>query len=443
MKPSEWSRYQAALAGTLLLACALTGDVSAQEPLKMPSLVPMPETHSGYNLHDLVRFGLEQNPVLRQADFDIQAAQGRAIQARLYPNPTFTVVGDELGDRTGPGGIWTAPQLTQEIVTGGKIKLNRAIAEKEVDQATLALLTQRYTLFTSVRQNFFDVLAFQRRLDMLDHLVSLAKQSLKSTETLFKAKQIAELDLLPFQIELDRLNADKEATQREYVAAWGRLAASIGAPQLPQTRLIGSLEAPLPDYDFEAVRALVLESHPEVRSTQVGIARSQLALRRAEVEAIPNVTVSGAYVRQNQNRSDDWMIQVGVPIPVFNRNQGNIRASQAAVGRAMQETSKVQNELASRLASAYGQYGAAKQRADRFRKSILPASERAFQLSQLAFKGGQFEYLRVVQAQRALVEATLEYNRALADAWKAASEIAGLAMEEHWPVYVAAEPKQK
>jgi cobalt-zinc-cadmium efflux system outer membrane protein len=50
-----------------------------------------------------------------------------------------------------------------------------------------------------------------------------------------------------------------------------------------------------------------------------------------------------------------------------------------------------------------------------------------------AFKGGQFEYLRVLQAQRALAESKLEHNRAVQEAWQAASEIAGLLLEEHWP----------
>ena len=159
-----------------------------------------------------------------------------------------------------------------------------------------------------------------------------------------------------------------------------------------------------------------------------------LRLRREEAQAIPNLTLSGGYQRNFNDREDQATYGVSIPLPVFNRNQGNIHAAQAELGRAMREVSRVQNDLTSRLATAYGQYAAARERADRYRTSILPSANRTYQLSLDAFKGGQFEYLRVVQAQRAAAETNLEYIRILADAWRSASEIAGLLLEEEWPI---------
>jgi cobalt-zinc-cadmium efflux system outer membrane protein len=164
----------------------------------------------------------------------------------------------------------------------------------------------------------------------------------------------------------------------------------------------------------------------------VGI-HSELALRRERVERIPNVTMEAGYTRDNIGRQDEWTFKVGVPVPIFNRNQGSIQSAQAELGQATQEVSRVENSLINRLATAYGEYAAARQRAERYRTSIRPVAQRAFKLSQEAFKGGQFEYLKVLQAQRSLTEADLEYNRALQEAWKAASQIAGLLLEEHWP----------
>jgi cobalt-zinc-cadmium efflux system outer membrane protein len=276
------------------------------------------------------------------------------------------------------------------------------------------------------------VLAGQRRIEVLTELVKLATGAHDNARKLLDREAIAELDYLPFRVELDRLRGDLEAAQRELEAAWRRLAARMGFPQLPPTPLTGSLETALPGYDFEHARALVLEAHPEVRSAQVGIARAQLALRREQAQVIPNVTLSAGYSRNFNDRENQATYGVSVPIPVYNRNQGNIRAAQAELGRATQEVSRVQNDLTNRLAAAFGQYSAARQRAQRYRTSILPGTNRGYQIALATFKGGQFEYLRVVQAQRAAAEANLEYIRILADAWRAASEIAGLLLEEDW-----------
>src|SRR5262249_32373760 len=85
-----------------------------------------------------------------------------------------------------------------------------------------------------------------------------------------------------------------------------------------------------------------------------------------------------------------------------------------------------------RLATAFGIYASARQRAERYRKAILPKARETYQLSLKAYQGGQFEYLRVLQAQRSVAEANLEYVRSLGELWRSASEIAGLLLEEDW-----------
>jgi len=411
----------------------ITVELSAQAQASPPVTATVPCEQAALGLPELLRLTLERNPRLAEAGFAVEVARGRAVQAGLYPNPTFSVTGDELGDRQGPGGIWTAPYASQEIVTAGKLKLDRAAAFREVDQATLNVLTERYSRFTAVRQTYFELLILDRRLSILTRLVRLAEQSVETTNKLIEAKQAARLDLLQLEVELERFRAEQEATRREQPAAYRRLTASVGVPDLPCAAIVGSLEAPIPEYDLEQARRFVMETHPEVLSAQAGVERARLLDQRARVEPIPNVTVGAGYVRQNQNKSDDWTIAVSVPMPLWNRNQGNISAAQAQVSQAQAQVGRAQSELAERLASAFANYAPARQRAERYRTRLLPRAREAYELSYKAYQGGQFDYLRVLQAQRAVAEADLEYNRSLGEAWRAASEIAGLLLEDDWP----------
>lgn len=390
---------------------------------------PAPPTR----VDDFVRLALERNPRLGRAAFAIDAARGRYVQAGLYPNPVLSITGDELGDRQGPGGIWTAPQVNQELVTGRKLTLSQAVAAREVDRAALDLLSERYALVGAVRSGFYEVYTLQRRAEILAELVKLAGQSVELGQKQLELKQVARLDVIQLEVELERFRAEFESVERELPAAFRRLAAVAGDPRLPVQPLAGAFDAPLPSYDHEATRETVLALHPEVRAAKVAAERAQFALRRAQAEPIPNVTLSSGYVRQNQNRSDDWMIGVSMPIPLWNRNQGNIRAAQAEIGVAVQDVGRVENDVAERLATAFRTYESARQRAERYKTSLLPRAEETYELSLKAFKGGQFEYLRVLQAQRAVAEARLEYNRALGEAWRAAGEISGLLLEEVWP----------
>lgn len=414
------------------------GKLATPKPLTAQNAGALPP--SELSLPDLIGLTVERNPRLAQVGWAVETARGRAIQAGLYPNPTLSVTGDELGDRTGPGGIWTAPYFSQEIVTANKLGLSKAAALKEVDQASLRVIAERYRLFTDVRQNFFEVATLQRRIEILGQLITLAEQSVDNANKLQKAKEGSELDVVQLEVDLERYRAELDSTTKALPAAFRRLAASVGVDDLPYSRVVGDLELPLPDYELERLRAYILGIHPDIRAAQVGVERAQFALRRAEVEPIPNVTIGSGYVRQNQNQSNDWVIAASIPVPLWNKNQGNVLAAKAQLGEAVSEVGRVQNDLVGRLATSFGTYAAARQRSEKYKSAILPKAERTYQLSLKAYQGGQFEYLRVLQAQRAVAEARLEYLRSLGEMWRSASEMAGLMLEDQWPLKAAETP---
>jgi cobalt-zinc-cadmium efflux system outer membrane protein len=403
-----------------------------------PEVLPEPKAQAtsiqpGVLLADLIQLALSTNPSLQQAGLDVNAAQGKALQAGLYPNPILSGTFDELGDVQGPSGINTFPQLTQEFVTAGKLKLARAAALRQTDIAALDLVRKRMELITAVRKRFIAVLALQRRLEILEDLVKLANDAVDTAERKLKAKQISELDVLQFRVEQNRLAAKLEATRREQVAAWRQLAAIVGIPKMPPSAVFGTLEADIPELDYETTRALVLNRHPSVQAAEAGIARAELELKRAQVQAVPNVTLSAGYVRQNQNKSDDWMLSFSLPLPVFDRNQGNVQTARAELARSFQEVHRVENELSRQLAEAYGQYAAYQKQVERYRTGILKDANRAYELSFKGFEAGQFEYLKVLAAQQARAQANLEYIQILEGAWSAGADIAGLLLDEHWP----------
>jgi cobalt-zinc-cadmium efflux system outer membrane protein len=239
------------------------------------------------------------------------------------------------------------------------------------------------------------------------------------------------LDVYQLEVEAERARAAFEAAEQELPAAFRRLAAVAGAKDLEAAPLAGSLDDLLPDYDLDRLRAHVLAVHPDVRSARVGLDRARLVWQRAQAEVTPNVTVSGGYVRQNQNRSDDAVVGVSLPVPVWNRNQGNIRAALAEVGLAAREAERVENDLTERLAVAFREYAAARRQAERL-AAVRDKADRAFRLVADP-KNLNVTAIQRLVAQQAVAQALLESARARGDAWRAASVLSGLTLEEPWP----------
>jgi len=384
------------------------------------------------NVDNLVQIAIARNPRLAKATFAIDAAQGKYIQAGLYPNPELAIEWDEIGDRTGPGGILIAPRLSQTIVTGRKLSLSQAVAATEVNQANLALLNERYAVISSVRSSFYELRMLQERVKVLTELVQLANEAVQNGKKLLENKQIARLDLVQLEFELERFRANAEAAEQEVPASRVKLAATIGDPRLVVNQVDGDFETP-PVYDPDKVLETVLATHPEVRTARVGLEQAQAALRRAQAQPIPDLSFYAGYVRQGQNKSNDFSVGVSAAVPLWNRNQGNIRTAIAELNMAVQEVNRVENALAEQVATIFRVYSGAVRRAELLRTMVLPKAREAADLSAKAFQAGQFTYLQVLVANRAVAEAKLEYVTALTEAWKAAAELSGLLLEENWP----------
>ncbi len=429
----------------ITLTTASTQYAAASEPdgNALPSSTRWPKTvdpsssaddaGSVMALDALVAVGLQQNPRLAKVSFAVEAARGRAYQAGLYPNPLVALTWDELGDKTGRSGVNTLPLVTQEIVMGRKLQLSRAAAEREIEQASWGVMAERYAMLAEIRSAYFDVLGLQERVRMLGEIRRYGFDAAETVRSLRDdAKTLADIDVLPVEAELARYEADFESAQAEKAAAYKRLAALLGLHQLSITKVAGRFEDySFPDYNADATPLYVLSVHPEIQTAQWGVEKANLLVQRAKAEPIPNLSVNGGYVRQNQNRSDDYTVGVSASIPLYNRNQGNIRAAEAELCAAMQEVGRLENDLTDRVASAVREFAAARKRAERYQVVVAKAEQAQNIATEDQRKN--LSPLMVLELQRSVRQARLERLKALGDAWKAAAKISGMTIEDDWP----------
>src|SRR5262249_3747156 len=202
-------------------------------------------------------------------------------------------------------------------------------------------------------------------------------------------------------------------------------------PHLAPQPLAGSLHTPPPDYVWEPVAQTVLTRSSEIHEALATHQQAQALLRRARAEVVPNVTLGVRPFYSFPEQDKRLEFEISFPIPVFNRNQGNIYSAQADVIRTQEDVRLIELRLQERLAAAFQRYQVARQQVDVFRLQILPNAERSLQLVQLGYSRGdpKYGYLLLLQAQRTLAQAELAYVQALGELWRSATEIAGLLQE--------------
>jgi cobalt-zinc-cadmium efflux system outer membrane protein len=337
---------------------------------------PRPQPGPGgrpYTLADLQRLATANSPALRQAASDVKAAQGNLIQAKTYPNPITGYIQDTSATNN-TGGI-QAGFVDQPIITGGKMKLGVAAAQKALDNAVLALKRARMDLATSVRNAYFTLLVDLETLAVTRALAQFSDDIYRLQTGLLKGTQAApyEPTALRAQTYLNRL-AYRQAIA-SYIYDWKALVATLGLPQLPLSQIAGQVDRFIPYYDYDDVHAYVLQNHTDVLTARNGVRRAQYTLKLAQVTGVfPNLDVYMALEKDFMNppHGTYQALALGLPLPVWNQNKGNIIAAQAALIRANKEMHRVEITLTNNLALAYENYRNNLYAMEYYRRNVLP-----------------------------------------------------------------------
>jgi cobalt-zinc-cadmium efflux system outer membrane protein len=396
--------------------------VQPGDETNVPSpLSPIP---AGLTLDDLEAIAGESNPALVQAAMAVRAAEGRCVQAGLYPNPDLTYIGDEIGNG-GTQGLQGAGFI-QEIVTANKRQLNQATVSYEVEQARYAWETQRLRIINDVRIGYYSVLLAQKTVEVNEHLVRIGDEGLQTTEKLRAAKAVSLADVLQARIEAQRAHLSLNQAGNRHRSAWRQLTSVLGRPDMEPEPLVGDVEADLPDLNWDDALQHLLTCSPELAQAWAGVerARSNVSLQCAGRR--PNFAIAAAAKYDTDNYDTVADIALVVPLPLFNRNQGNILAAQSELTAAENAVRRVELDLRNRLAQVYERYANARRQVESYTGSILPDAKQSLDLISAGYRAGEFNYLEVLTAQRTNFGVSLDYLNSLGQLRASAVELEGM-----------------
>jgi len=406
----------------LARADAAPSVVAARQPIR--GTVDVPLDGGSLSLAELEDIALRRNPGLARASAEVDAARGHWLQVGLRPNPTVGYLGEEIGneDSAGMHGAFAS----QEFVRGGKLALNRRVAGQQLRKAEYRLESQRFRVLTDVRGAYYEVLAAQRGLELSAELARVADEASDTAQQVFEGRQTSRFEPLQARIEARQSGILLQTAKNRHAAAWRSLAAVLGEPDMPPARLVGDLNDSLPEYDFEDSLTNLLAQSPQLAAAWTDVERARWAIERASAEPVPNVQVQ-ATVAFDTASDDTWAgVQVGLPLPLHDRNQGEIAKSVAELRAAEANVNRLQLWLYERLAAAFERYDNARYQANVYAASILPDAQDALNLANLGYTEEELDYLSVLTAQRQYTQTNLAYLDALREVRASAVKINGL-----------------
>ncbi|MGO9816400.1 MAG: TolC family protein [Isosphaeraceae bacterium] len=406
-----------------------------------PTVQPGPEGMP-YTLADLQRLAAANSPTLRQAVSDVEAAKGNLIQAKTYSNPVLSYLVDPSNNNSTAGVQGAA--IEQIIKTGGKQKLGVAAAQKDLDNAVLALKRARSDLSTAVRNAYFTVLVDVETLIVNRALAQFTDDVYRIQTGLLRGAVAAPYEpaSLRAQAYMTRL-AYKQAIF-SYMYDWKSLVATLGLQQLPLTAIAGRVDRFIPYYDYDTVLSHVLKNHTDILTARNGVVKAQHLLRLAQVTPlVPDLDVRASLEKDFSLApfGTYQTLSVGFPIPIWDQNKGNIIAAQAALLRAGEESHRVEVTLANNLATAYSSYKSNLVALEDYRRNILPDLVRYYRG---IFARRQIDpssaFGDLVAAQQTLSTNVTSYITVLGNVWTSVVGVADFLQTDD--LYQLAQPRE-
>ncbi len=365
-----------------------------------------------------LELALGANPDLSATGRELEAVEATITQAQVRPNPQISTLIEDTQRSTRT----TTLQLNQPIELGGKRAARIEAAERGRNAASAELDAKRAEIRAAVMTAFFDVLAAQERLRLAQSSVMLAQRATLAASRRVTAGKVSPVEETKARVAEAGVRVEFTQATSELATARKRLAATWGNPSPRFERAEGQVET-LPTLPTLADLTTRLAHAPSLLRAGLEVERRQAMAQVERSRRIPDVTVSLGAKRSEELGRNQAILGLSIPIPVFDRNQGNLLEALRRTDKARDELTATEIRLGGELAQAHERLNAARQEVDSLQKDILPGAQSAYDAATKGFDLGKFSFLEVLDAQRTLFQAKSQYLRALSEGHRAAAQI--------------------
>jgi cobalt-zinc-cadmium efflux system outer membrane protein len=387
----------------------LLGDVSSRTPLKASDFITLADAN---------------NPTLKQAAAIIRRSDAQGKQAGLYPNPSVGYQGEQIRGGSYGGGEQGA-FISQTVVLGGKLGLRRNIYDQQKQSDMIAAEAQTFRVHGDVNKAFYSTLASQEMVLARRRLLRVALDAVETVHQLANVGQADAPDILQTEVETEQAKVDYEVAQRAFLQTFKMLASLVGKPLLPPAPLSAALDE-VPEINTTDIVNTIVQDSPSVKQAQQEVGIADARISDAKRELIPDLQLKAGEqynfeaVSENPRKAagPQSFATVGINLPVWNRNQGNIRAAEAQREVAQHGVQRTQLSLRQEAEPLVQNYLSARFEAERYRTALIPRAQRAYELYLQKYQKMASAYPQVLVSQRTLFQLQISYIDALNSVWQ-------------------------
>lgn len=373
-----------------------------------------------YNWEQIQDLFVRSNPSLRAQEQSVVSNRAAELTAGLRPNPT--IQNDTTSATVG---------IYQEFEIGGKrtARIRSAKLATAISQTDSA--DTRRTLTLALRQAFVSALQAKSDLQFAQENLANYQRTVEINRQMLQLGEIARADFLRIDLQTLQFQADLDDATLELKTAKATLRGLVGPTHLPDDFDVqGELRAQPFDRDLNELKKLAIQNRPDLKSAEAGKEKALADLRLAQANRWPDPIIGTSFLHTGPEMpGPDWFepfypkgatsnaMGVGVasiPLPIFNRNQGEIARTKSEELRAGFVAQAAEDQVIQDVESAYAQFESSQQRLKLYEGAYLGEAKESLDIEEFSFRQGGASILDYFDAQRTYRATELAYRQQLA-----------------------------
>ena len=370
------------------------------------------------SLQEAVDKALQSRALLKSEAERVRKAQGAAKQAGLFPNPEFQFQNENLRPgMTYTRDVDTLAMINQTLDVLGKRKQRVALANEGVNRTRAEYDVTRWRVIQQVKLAYWNASGLQEVHDVLQAAIGRFQKIVDYHSAQFSVGAIAEQDVLRVRLEAERLKINADLAALEASRARADLLRDMGQTEFAEYMLTEPLDGEIQTMPIGVKQALAQRA--EVKAAQAAVEQARSNAKFQDVSARPDLNLTYGYKRTQLPDTvtgvNTAIVSVRITLPTTDKNQGNRTAAAAEVRRQEDLLAAVETDVRADYYSAVQEY---ELRRSEFVTALQPLREHAATISDIAaaaYTEGGVDLLRLLDAERARLDAESAWARGLAD----------------------------
>lgn len=380
-------------------------------PARATSPAPAPEQTTvvskvlRLSVNDVLGLFISQNLDVLIAKYGIEYSKGQQITAALFPNPVATIgtVSSFTQGRTASNSAALIGQVQQLFELAGKRGYRIESAGYGSQSAEAAFEDAVRQLGFTVKDTYYRIQLAQRRLVLAEENRDRFSRILDINTIRFKKGYIAEVDLIRIRLQMVDFQSQVIQSLQEAESARGDLRQLLRLSPKTVLELTTELDFRRIDPDINKLRTVALDLRPDIKARRFTYSQRESDLKLAKAYRIPDVTIGAGYAIQGPQGPDNpqqWALNLGLPLPLFNRNQGGIRQAEVAVQTAEADLNKTLNLVENEVEVAYRNLLQSRRLVEAYVGGVLEDARSTVTIVERAYERGGATILDLLDAAR-------------------------------------------